>query len=208
MQLFVTPTLDPNISFTGQTIIVTGANVGLGFSAAQQIAQRGASKVIIAVRTLSKGEDAAAKIRAGLSPSNTSTTIEVWSLDLTSYQSVKDFAARAKMLDRLDVLLENAGLQKSKFELKGEDEETITVNVTNTALLAFLLLPKLRETAERFGVTPRLVIVASDTAFFAKLEERKAESIFDKMADPRSDMSERQGSFMQALHSLIYADSV
>lgn len=198
-QFFVTPKVDPKLSFAGQTVIVTGSNVGLGFSTAEQIAQRGVSKLILAVRSVSKGEEAATKIHASLAKSQdpTRTTsapgidIEVWPLDLGSYQSVKDFAARAKKLDRLDVLLENAGVQKSKFELKEEDEETITVNVVSTALLAFMLLPKLRETAERFGVLPHLVVVSSETAFFAKFEERKAESIFDKLADPRSDMSQR-----------------
>lgn len=191
-QLFVTPTLDPSLTFTGQTVIVTGSNIGLGFSAAQQIAQRGASKVILAVRTVSKGEAAAQKIRESLpKSSSTSTEIEVWPLDLCSYQSVKDFAARANKLDRLDVLLENAGVAKLKFEIEEGEESTITTNVISTTLLALLMLPKLRETAEKFGVTPRLTIVSSEVAFQASFKERKADNIFEKLNDPKSDMMDR-----------------
>lgn len=191
-QFFVTPKLDPSLSFAGQTVIVTGSNVGLGFSAAQQIAQRGASKVILAVRSLSKGEAAAQKIRDSLpKSSSTGTEIEVWKLDLSSYQSVKDFAARANKLDRLDVLLENAGVVKVKFELEEENEATITTNVISTTLLALLVLPKLRETAEKFGVTPRLTIVSSEVAFWAAFEERKAEYIFQELNDPKSNMQDR-----------------
>lgn len=196
-QWFLTPKLDPKLSFAGQTVIVTGANVGLGFHAAQQIAQRGASKVILAVRSLSKGEAAAQEIRATLPKSSTSSTlIEVWPLDLSSYQSVQDFAARAiKELGRLDVLLESAGVAKLKFELEeGDDESVIKTNVLSTTLLALLLISKLKETATRFGVTPRLSIVSSELAFHAKFNEAKAERIFGRnggLADPKADMMDR-----------------
>lgn len=191
-QLFVTPKLDPSLSFAGQTVIVTGSNVGLGFSAAQQIAQRGASKVILAVRTVSKGEAAAQKIRESLPKSSTtSTTIEVWQLDLSSYQSVKEFGARANGLDRLDVLLENAGVVRLKYALEEGEESTITTNVISTTLLGLLVLPKLRETAEKFGVTPHLTIVSSSVAFQASFKERKAGNIFEKLNDPKSDMMDR-----------------
>lgn len=192
-QLFVTPTLDPSLSFAGQTVIVTGANAGLGFSAAQQIAQRGASKLILAVRTLSKGETAAAQIRDSLSTSlsGKGPGIEVWPLDLSRYQSVKDFAARANDLERLDVLLENAGVTNDDFRLEEDDEATVTTNVVSTVLLALLLLPKLRETASKFGVLPHLTMVSSETAFWAKFDERKAENIFEKLSDPKSNMSDR-----------------
>lgn len=185
-QWTTTPKLDPNLSFAGQTVIVTGSNVGLGFHAAQQIAQRGASKVILAVRTISKGEAAAKEIRASLSKSSSKrTVIEVWPLDLSLYQSVKDFAARAiKELDRLDVLLANAGVAKLNFELVSDpeseeaDEASIKTNVLSTTLLAILLIPKLKETAVKFGVTPRLTFTSSELAFVAGFKEWKAERIF------------------------------
>lgn len=191
-QLFVTPKLSPSLSFTGQTIIVTGSNVGIGFSAAQQIAQRGVARLILAVRSISKGEAAAAEIRASLTqPTASRIRIEVWQLDLASYASVKDFAARMNQLDRLDVLLENAGVLKATFEKSEEDEATITTNVVSPALLAILSLPKLRETALRFGVTPHLTIVTAQIAFWAQFEERKAKNIFQALSDPNCNMSDR-----------------
>lgn len=189
-QLFVTPPLSPTLSFAGQTVIVTGSNVGLGFSAAQQIAQRGASKVILAVRTVAKGEIAAQKIRDSLPSSK--TQLEVWPLDLSSYQSVKDFAARANTeLERLDVLLENAGVGMFEFTLQEEDEASIKTNVLSTTLLALLLLPKLRESAQKFDIVPRAVIVSSNVGFLAKFKERNAENIFEELNNPRSDMKDR-----------------
>lgn len=189
-QLFFTPTLSPTLSFAGQTVIATGSNVGLGFSAAQQIAQRGASKVILAVRTVSKGEIAAQKIRDSLPSSR--TQLEVWPLDLSSYQSVKDFAARVnEELERLDVLLENAGVGMYEFTMQEEDEASIKTNVLSTTLLVLLLLPKLRETVEKFGVVPRAVIVSSNVGFLAKFKERHAANIFDELNNPRSDMQDR-----------------
>lgn len=189
-QFFVTPTLDPSTTFAGQTIIVTGSNIGLGRDTARQLAHLGASKVIIAVRSLSKGEEAAAAIRAGL-PDSSTTSLEVWSLDLSSYESIQDFAARASKLDRLDGLLENAGVATRKFTLAEDHESTIMVNVVGTFLLALLLLPKLRETASKFNVLPHITIVSSEVAFWAKFNERNAASIFGELNNPKGDMGDR-----------------
>lgn len=204
-QWTVTPKLDLNLSFAGQTVIITGSNVGLGFHAAQQIAQRNASKVILAVRTVSKGEAAAQEIRASLPQSaRKSTMIEVWPLDLSLYKSVVDFAARvSNELDRLDVLVANAGIAKLNFELVSDpddggepDEASIKTNVLATTLLAMLIVPKLKETAVKYGITPRLTFTSSEMAFVAKFVEwKKARGkLFGKdggLADPKADMFER-----------------
>lgn len=52
------PPKDTRVSFNGRNIIVTGANVGLGFEAAAKFVDLGADKVILAVRTLPMGEEA------------------------------------------------------------------------------------------------------------------------------------------------------
>ncbi|KAL9636485.1 MAG: hypothetical protein Q9204_002248 [Flavoplaca sp. TL-2023a] len=185
-QLFVTPPV-PTTSFDGQTVIVTGSNTGLGLDAARHITRLGASKVVLAVRNREKGRAAKSSIeeRTGVKEG----VIEVWPLDLTSYESVKQFAARAIGLERLDVLLSNAGLMNKTFKMAEEDELTVTTNVTSTFLLAMLLLPKLQETGQRFNVLPRSVIVASDLHFTTEMEERKGESIFGKL-------NEREGANM------------
>jgi NAD(P)-dependent dehydrogenase (short-subunit alcohol dehydrogenase family) len=158
-QLFVTPPT-PTASFAGKTVIVTGSNVGLGKEAARHYARLGASTVVLAVRNLEKGEAAKRDIdqSAGCGPD----VVNVWHLDLASYQSVKDFAARAsKELARIDVLLENAAIATFKYIMMEDNESTITVNVVSTFLLAFLMMPKLKETARKFNVRPNLTIVCS-----------------------------------------------
>lgn len=188
VQLFVTPPY-PSKKFTGQTVIVTGSNTGLGFEAAQHFVRLGADKVILAVRTVEKGE--AARKRIEESTKRTSV-VEVWQLELESYESVKAFAEKARGLDRLDVLVENAGIALEKFRIAGEDEATVTVNVTSTFLLALLLLPKMQETLVKYNTKPRLSIVTSELHFVSLFNERKADNIFDELnRNKTTDMFER-----------------
>jgi NAD(P)-dependent dehydrogenase (short-subunit alcohol dehydrogenase family) len=136
----------PTISFKGKTFIVTGSNVGLGLEACRWIVRLGASQVILAVRNIDKGKAAVEDIRATTSCS--AETLRVWSLDLSSYNSVLAFADRVKAdLPRLDVLIANAGLGTETFRMIEDNEETITTNVVSPSLLGFLLYPKLRGTA-------------------------------------------------------------
>ncbi len=188
-QLLVTPPT-PVYSFAEQTVIVTGSNTGLGLEAARHITRLNATKVILAVRNISKGEAAKRSIEESTGRSG---VIEVWPLDLSSYESVKQFAARAtKELKRIDVLLENAGMTVSKFEITEDDESTITTNVVSTFLLALLMLPKLRETSHKYNVTPRLTVVSSDLHFMTSFRERNADNIFEKLNDKETaNMSER-----------------
>jgi retinol dehydrogenase-12 len=88
--------------------------------------------------------------------------VEVWQVDLSSYESVKDFCKKVETLDRVDAVVENAGVATPTFEVCEGMEKTATVNVISTFLMAVLILPKLRESAERFNMVPRLTIVASD----------------------------------------------
>ncbi|MCJ1438202.1 hypothetical protein MMC27_007589 [Xylographa pallens] len=178
-QLFVTPPY-PETDFSGQTVIVTGSNVGLGFEAARHITRLNAEKVILAVRTLEKGEKAKKSIEESTGRQG---VVEVWSLDLTSYESVKEFVKKAESLKRLDVVLENAGIVPSGFSLAEDNEITITVNVVSTFLLALMILPKLRETATKYNVTPRLTIVSSEVHGFTQLPEKSSPEIFAKLND-------------------------
>lgn len=138
----------PSQSCEGKTVIVTGSNTGLGFEAAKHFARLNCAKLILAVRSIAKGEAAAANIKAEVFSEYTTTSIEVWPLDLSNYNSVKEFAERAKKLDRLDVLLENAAVATFAYNQVDGEELTIATNVIGTFLLAFALLPKLRETAK------------------------------------------------------------
>ncbi|MCJ1467930.1 hypothetical protein MMC07_006555 [Pseudocyphellaria aurata] len=187
-QLFITPPV-PTKSFSRQTAIVTGSNTGLGFEAAQHLVRLGAEKVILGVRTVSKGEAARIRIEENTKRVN---VVEVWPLELESYESVKQFAKRAESLRRLDVVIENAGVTLERFRIAEQDEATVTINVTSTFLLALLLLPKLQETSSKFNTKPRITVVTSDLHFVPRFEERNADSIFDELNhQATANMSER-----------------
>jgi retinol dehydrogenase 12 len=183
-QLFVTPKY-PTQDFAGKTVIITGSNIGLGFEAAKHITRLNASKVIIACRTLSKGEKAKEQILSNTK--RTSDCVEVWKLDLSDYGSVKDFAQKAKSLDRLDAVIENAGVSNDDWTFDGEDEQTIKVNVISTFLLAILLLPKLRETAERHATSTHLEIVTSEMHHFAQIKAE--DNLYETLAQEAKNRS-------------------
>jgi len=146
----------------GGTFVVTGANTGLGYECAKRLVLLTASRVIIGVRSLRKGEDAKAKIEA---ETGIRGVIEVWHLDLSSYDSVKDFAREVNKLKRVDAIIENAAVALAEQTRSEGLETTLTVNVVSTLLLAVLVLPKLEETAKNYGITPHLVAIGSATAF-------------------------------------------
>jgi NAD(P)-dependent dehydrogenase (short-subunit alcohol dehydrogenase family) len=142
------PPRDPvDLSFKGKVVLVTGANRGLGFEAAVKYAQLGVSKLIIPVRSLDKGTKAKEAI---LDRTKCSTEIVVTKLDLGNFASVKECAQKVgEMAPRLDVVLLCAGIMNPAF-VKGEEgyEESPQVNVLSIALLALLLLPRLKESAD------------------------------------------------------------
>ena len=113
----------PTTKHTGQTIIVTGSNVGLGLEAARHFTRLDAEKVILAVRNLEKGEAAKRSIEETTDRKN---VVEVWQLDLASYESVKQFAKKANQLKRLDAIVENAGIATPNFKFSEDNESTIT----------------------------------------------------------------------------------
>jgi NAD(P)-dependent dehydrogenase (short-subunit alcohol dehydrogenase family) len=146
-------------SYEGRNVIVTGATSGIGPEAVFKFAALNASKVIIAARDVKKGEltkDAIAK-RLGRSDQ-----LEVWELDMSSYDSVVAFAKRAETLDRLDIAILNAGCQRgTRVESKHGWEEDLQVNTLSNALLAILLLPKLKASRASSKHIPVLEFVNS-----------------------------------------------
>jgi NAD(P)-dependent dehydrogenase (short-subunit alcohol dehydrogenase family) len=90
----------------GRLAVVTGANTGLGFETAQVLAARGAS-VVLAVRNVEKGKQAAARIAAAAP----GATVTVQELDLSSLDSVRAAAAELRAEHpRIDLLICNAGV--------------------------------------------------------------------------------------------------
>ena len=151
-------TLIRNLS-EGRTVLVTGANSGLGLEAARHYVQLGASKVILAVRTASKGEAAREDIER---TTGCKGVVEVWILSYDSIASIEAFSSRiTSEISSLDIVLLNAGVSKAEFGVSNEGwEETIQVNVLSTVRLALLLLPKLKD-SKTASWTPRLSFVSS-----------------------------------------------
>lgn len=153
----------PTSSFANQTVIVTGSNSGLGLEAARHFTRLDAAKVILAVRNLPEGEEAKKSIEASTKRSN---VVEVWKLDLASFDSVKAFAKKATSeLDRLDVLMLNASIAAGSFRQVEGFESSITVNVISTFLLLFLLLPLAQSTSKVNpppALAPRICVVSSE----------------------------------------------
>lgn len=193
-QFFITPKY-PTHSFAGQTVIVTGSNVGLGLEAARHFYRLGCAKLILAVRTVSKGETAKEDIVGSVKArTDGATAIEVWALDLASTASTKAFAERVKAeLARVDAVVENAGINNlDKWvvvaeEGEGNIEQTVQVNVLNTLLLALLVLPKLQETKAKFpDSSPHLEIVSSEAHRFSKFPEINAPDLYATLNDEKA----------------------
>ncbi|TCD62834.1 hypothetical protein EIP91_006347 [Steccherinum ochraceum] len=145
---------------TGQTIIVTGCNVGLGLEAAKHFARMRPHKLIGTCRS----EDKCAQAEQEIKKETGFDDVVCWPLELTSFASVKAFVDRFERETdgRLDVLLLNAGIVTFDYILTADGHEsTVQVNHLSGALLSYLLLPALLRTGEKLGKPSRLAIVTS-----------------------------------------------
>ena len=146
---------------TGQTIVITGANSGLGLRSAEALAAKGA-RVLMACRNATK----AAAALEGVKAKATGPEPEVRPLDLGSLASVRECAAGlAEELDHLDVLLNNAGIMAvPKATTADGFESQIGTNHLGPFALTGLLLPTLLASPE-----PRVVTVSSNAHKFGKM---------------------------------------
>lgn len=91
---------------SGKIVVITGANSGLGYASAVEIAKKGAT-IVMAVRNVSKGE----KAKTDLLQAVPNATVDLMTLDVGNLQSVRDFASAFKAkYDRINLLLNNAGV--------------------------------------------------------------------------------------------------
>ncbi len=181
-QALVHPQVPDGLELSGQTVLVTGSNVGIGFEACRQLIGFGVSRIIMAVRKTLNGERA----KIELLKSGPSCDIEVWELDMDSYESIMAFGRRVQALDRLDIVMLNAGVKKPEYTqntLTGH-ETTIQVNHLATSLLSLLLLPTLQASAARFGGPSRMTITSSEVHMWTSFKEQKAPNILENLDDP------------------------
>ncbi|KAK0650040.1 hypothetical protein B0T16DRAFT_411069 [Cercophora newfieldiana] len=151
----------------GKTIIITGANSGLGFEAARQFLLLGASRIILACRSLEKGQQAIAALQADPEVKKVKATglLETFELDLDDYQSGLRFAKRVKAeVQELDILLNNGGIAAMSYQLsKSGHEKLMQVNCYTHILICLELFPLLRSTAAIRGSPTRITFVGSAT---------------------------------------------
>ncbi|OCK74910.1 retinol dehydrogenase 12 [Lepidopterella palustris CBS 459.81] len=169
-QFFRTPPY-PTGNFSGKTVIITGSNVGLGKEAARHYARLGAGKLILAVRSVDKGQAAKEDIVRTTGHQNT----HVWKLDMSDYGSVQAFTKRADTeLDRVDIFIANAGVVRAEYHEVNGHEEAISVNVIATFLLMANMMPKMRETAARFHTRPTFAVTGSGAYTQTTFPQRSA----------------------------------
>jgi NAD(P)-dependent dehydrogenase (short-subunit alcohol dehydrogenase family) len=138
---------------TGKTVVITGANSGIGLETAVALAKAGA-KTVITVRDRARGEAAVADIRAR----SGNDDVDVVVFDLGTIASTRQGAAEIlARCDRIDVLVNNAGVVLSaRRETADGLEATFAVNHLGPFVLTELLLDRIKQSAPA-----RIVNVAS-----------------------------------------------
>nr|XP_042897403.1 retinol dehydrogenase 12-like [Parasteatoda tepidariorum] len=143
-------------SMEGKVIIVTGANSGIGFETARELAARG-GRIILACRNVEKGQEAVKKIINSTKNSN----VCIKQINLASLNSVRKFADEINSTEkRLDVLIHNSGVYCTGLKFTEDSlEEQFATNYFGPFLLNHLLLDLLKRSA------PSRIIVVSSFAY-------------------------------------------
>ena len=130
------------VTLEGKTVIITGANTGIGLETAVDLAKRKA-RVILACRSLERGERAAVEVRQRSGNDN----VVFVQLDLASLESVREFAAKIlKDEPQIDILINNAGVSCLEGSLTVDGyEKHMGINHLSHFLLTHLLLDRLKE---------------------------------------------------------------
>ncbi|KAK7689994.1 hypothetical protein QCA50_006636 [Cerrena zonata] len=155
----------------GKTVMVMGANTGIGYETAKHLATMQPSKVIITARN----EEKAAATVSNLQKDTGFQNIEGRVVELTKFASVLEFVDKFnKDGDDLDILIVNAGVIAAQF-IQTQDgwEETVQINHLSNSLVSLLLLPRLAESAKKHSSLSRLVIVSSGVHEWVDLAAQK-----------------------------------
>jgi len=142
-------------------VLITGATSGIGKEAAKALAQQG-MKLVLPVRNMAKGE----ALREEIHQLTGNGHVDLMECDLASLDTVRMFAETFnKKYDRLDVLINNAGIWEMKRN-ESEDgiERTFAVNHLAPFLLTNLLLDKLKASAPS-----RIITVSSEAHRMGKI---------------------------------------
>uniref|UniRef100_A0A336MUF0 CSON005967 protein n=1 Tax=Culicoides sonorensis TaxID=179676 RepID=A0A336MUF0_CULSO len=152
-----------NNRIDGKVVIITGANTGIGKETAIELAKRG-GKIYLACRDPKRASEAQKEIieKSG------SSEVFVEILDLTSFESIKDFAKRfLSNEEKLDILINNAGIMACpKMLTKDGFEMQFGTNHLGHFLLTNLLLNQLKKSAPS-----RIVNVSSMAHLYGKINK-------------------------------------
>jgi NAD(P)-dependent dehydrogenase (short-subunit alcohol dehydrogenase family) len=145
----------------GKTVIVTGANTGIGFQTALALANLQATVIAIA-RSETKARETADQLRT-LTGNN---EVQGYSADLASQKQIR-MAAEKILTDfqKVDVLINNAAAWYSRHELTEEGiEKQLAINHLAPFLLTHLLLPAMAPSTDS-----RVITVSSDSHFHGRI---------------------------------------
>ena len=145
----------------GKTVLITGANSGIGKETAKSLAKMGAS-IIMACRNINSSLEAYKEIKDVSESGN----VELMELDLSSIKSIRKFALDFNnKYEELHVLINNAGVFcEVREETEDGFEKTMGVNYFGMFMLTHLLLPVIKNTHKS-----RIINVTSKAAFHGKL---------------------------------------
>ncbi|KAF2637502.1 short chain dehydrogenase [Massarina eburnea CBS 473.64] len=168
------PVLVDSSTCHDKVYIVTGSNNGLGLETARHLVRSSASRIILAVRNVTAGEKAKADIE-------------------------RTTGKKGVQLDRLDGLVENAGIMLDTWTTaEGGMETTMVVNVISTLFLGVLLMPKLADSAKKYNITPRIVFLVSALGFTAEAQKEFAKggksNIFEGLNNPKEQNMDQRYS--------------
>ncbi|KAJ7555913.1 hypothetical protein O6H91_05G060700 [Diphasiastrum complanatum] len=140
------------------TAIVTGGTSGIGAESVRVLALRGA-RVFLVGRNL----EAASKVKEDILHNIPQAKVEVLEGDLSSLASVKNCANDFLALKcPLNILINNAGILASPYQLSKDGiEMQFATNHVGHFLLTYLLMDKMKETAQESGIEGRIVNVSS-----------------------------------------------
>ncbi|KAL7632835.1 UNVERIFIED_CONTAM: hypothetical protein RMT77_016832 [Armadillidium vulgare] len=124
----------------GKTVVITGGNTGIGKETAKDLIKRG-GRVILLCRDPERGRVASDEIKEELG-----TAMDVYQLDLSSLDSVRECATQLKQKEpRIDILINNAGIMMTpQLETKDGFELQFGTNHVGHFLLTLLLLDNIK----------------------------------------------------------------
>jgi dehydrogenase/reductase SDR family protein 12 len=151
-------------SLEGRHVVVTGANAGLGFCIAEELARKRAT-VHLVCRDAGRGEAA----RARIVESTGSQAVVLHTCDVSSQQSVHAFAeAYCRDVGQLYCLVNNAGCMPTTRQVSADSiEASLATMAGGTFLLTGLLLPALRASASAAGGGDARVVNVSSAGMYS-----------------------------------------